>query len=433
MNTRDCPPLCQPSGIFPVICAALLWASLLPASELWPEFRGPRGDGHADGSILPLRWSEIENVQWKVDIHGRGWSSPVIWHDQIWLTTATEDGKRMSAICVDAHTGQIVHDILVVENENPQFCHPTNSYASPTPIVEAGRVYVHFGSYGTACFDTTTGRRLWQRRDLPCDHWRGPGSSPILYDGRLYVAFDGYDLQYVVALDKQTGSTVWRRNRDIDYGTDDGDLKKAYCTCHVVTHAGRTQLICPSAAETISYDPVTGDEIWRVRHGGMNTATRPVYGGGLVYITAGDQVGETRSALLAIRPEGQGDITEHAIAWKLDKTPPKRPSPLLVDDLLFTINDEGIAMCLDSRTGDVIWRNRIAGNYRASPIYAAGRIYFANLEGDVTVIAADRQFQQLAVNHLEHGCQASPAVDGDAIILRTTARLYRIQAAARTR
>jgi outer membrane protein assembly factor BamB len=380
-----------------------------------------------------LLWSETENIQWKVDIHGRGWSSPVVWRDQIWLTTATEDGRQMYAICVAADTGRIVHDILVFENEKPQFCHPTNSYASPTPIVEEGRVYVHFGSYGTACLDTATGRRLWQRRDLPCDHWRGPGSSPILYDGRLYVAFDGFDLQYVVALDKQSGATVWQKDRDIDYGTDDGDLKKAYCTCQVVTHADRTQLVCPSAAETISYDPVTGEEIWRVRHGGMNTATRPVYGGGLVFVTAGDQVGDTRAALLALRPEGQGDITQQGIQWKTDKTPPKRSSPLLVDDLLFTINDDGVAMCLESQTGNVIWRNRISGNYRASPVYAAGRIYFANLDGSVTVIAADRQFRQLAENHLEHGCQASPAVVGDALILRTTARLYRIQAAPPTR
>jgi outer membrane protein assembly factor BamB len=407
----------------------LLLAPWLQATENWPEFRGPRGDGWAEGSDPPLHWSETHNVRWKVDIHGKGWSSPVIWEQQIWLTTATEDGKQMYAVCVDRETGRIVHDILVFENEHPRFCHPTNSYASPTPVVEAGRVYVSFGSYGTACFDTATGQRLWQRRDLPCDHWRGPGASPVLYEGRLFIPFDGYDLQYVVALDKLTGDTVWKRDRNIDYGTDDGDLKKAYCTCHVLTHNGRTQLICPSAAETISYDPATGDEIWRVRHGGMNTATRPLYAHGLVYVTVGDSVGEVKPTLLAVRPEGSGDITAQGIAWKTDKTAPKRPSPLVVDDLLFTINDEGVAMCLQATTGELMWRKRIAGNYRASPIYAAGRIYFANLEGDVTVIAAGREFQQLAENHLEHGFQASPAVQGNALFLRTTARLYCIEAA----
>jgi outer membrane protein assembly factor BamB len=243
----------------------------------------------------------------------------------------------------------------------------------------------------------------------------------------LFVPFDGYDLQYVVALDACTGDTLWRRDRAIDYGSDDGDLKKAYSTCQVVTHAGRTQLICPSAMETIAYDPATGAELWRVRHGGMNAATRPLFGLGLVFLTVGDAVADVRPTLLAVRPEGNGDITAGAVAWKSDKTPPKRPSPLLVDDLLFTINDDGVAMCLEAQTGEVIWRQRIAGNFRASPIYADGRLYFTNLEGVTTVIAAARQFESLAENALEHGCQASLAVQGDAIFLRSTARLYCIE------
>ncbi len=397
-------------------------------AESWAEFRGSHGDGMARaGSHPPLRWSEGENIRWRVDIHGKGWSSPVVWNDQIWMTTATDDGKQMFAVCVDRPTGRIVHDILVFENENPRFCHPTNSFASPTPVVTDGRIYVHFGSYGTACLDTLTGARLWERRDLPCDHWRGPGASPILDDGRLYIAFDGYDLQYVVALDATTGDTVWKKDRNIDYGSDDGDLKKAYCTCQVITHNGRHQLISPSAAETISYDPQTGEELWRVRHGGMNTATRPLYADGLVFITVGDAVAGIKPTLLAVRPEGTGDITAEAIAWTNDKTPPKRSSPLVVDDLLFTISDDGVAMCLEATTGEIVWRSRIAGNYRTSPVYAAGRIYFANLEGDVNVIAADRDFQLLASNHLEHGFQASPAIVGNAIYLRSTKRLYCIE------
>jgi outer membrane protein assembly factor BamB len=245
-----------------------------------------------------------------------------------------------------------------------------------------------------------------------------------LYNGRLYVAFDGYDQQYVVALDKESGATVWRKNRDIYYGTDDGDLKKAYCTCHVVTHNGRTQLISPSAVATIAYDPETGNELWRVRHGGMNTATRPVYSQGLVFITLGDSAAGIKSALLAVRPDGTGDITADGVAWSLDTTPPKRPSPLAVDDLLFTVNDDGVVMCLEAASGRTIWRKRIAGNYRASPIHAAGRLYFSNLEGQTTVIAADRTYRELAVNSLDHGCQASPAVHGDALFVRTVEHLY---------
>jgi outer membrane protein assembly factor BamB len=417
-----------------LVIATLAYSGLLGPADLtwaadsWTEFRGSQGDGWARESDPPIDWSETKNIKWKTGIHGKGWSSPVIWGRQIWLTTATEDGKQMYAMAVDRETGAVIHDLLVLENENPQFCHATNSYASPTPVVEEGRVYVHFGSYGTACYDTASGEQLWQRRDLPCDHWRGPGSSPILYDGRLYVALDGYDLQYVVALDKETGATVWKKDRDIDYGTDDGDLKKAYCTCHVITHQGRTQLISPSAVATIAYDPETGDELWRVRHGGMNTATRPVYAQGLVFITIGDSAAGIKSALLAVRPDGTGDITADGIAWSLDTTPPKRPSPLAVDDLLFTVNDDGVAMCLEATTGDVVWRKRLPGNYRASPIYADGRIYLANLEGQTTVIAAERKYRELATNSLDNGCQASPAVHNDSLVLRTVKHLYCIQA-----
>jgi outer membrane protein assembly factor BamB len=405
-----------------LIAAGSAWAV-----DNWPEFRGPGGDGMALGSRLPSKWSETARVKWKVAIHGKGWSSPVIWGDQIWLTTATEDGKQMSALCVDASSGAIRHDLVVLENANPAFCHPTNSYASPTPVVEAGRVYVHFGSYGTACLDTATGKKVWERRDLACDHFRGPGASPILYDDKLYFAQDGFDLQYVVALDKHSGETVWRTDRNIDYQSTDGDLKKAYCTCQIIEHDGRVQLISPSAAATIAYDPQTGAELWRVRHGGMNTATRPLYAHGLVYITVGDSVGTVKPSLLAIRPDGQGDVSNTHVAWTIDQSAPKRPSPLIVDDLLFTINDEGVAMCLRAATGEVVWRKRISGNYRASPICADGKIYFLNLEGDVTVIAAADEYRELAVNHLDNGFQASPAVRHNALFLRSTQHLYCIE------
>lgn len=396
------------------------------AVEAWSEFRGPHGDGDAGTADLPLRWSESEGVTWKTAIHGRGWSSPVIWGEQIWLTTATEDGKQMFALCVDRNDGHLVHDLLVFENAEPRFCHPTNSYASPTPVVDAEHVYVHFGSYGTACLNRADGQTVWQRRDLECDHWRGPGASPILHDGMLYVSYDGFDVQYVVAFDAATGNTVWRRDRAIDYGSDNGDFKKAYCTAQVIEHDGRQQLISPSAAETIAYDPKTGDELWRVRHGGMNTATRPVYGHGLVYITVGDSVGPVKPTILAVRPGGSGNVTATHVAWSLDKTAPKRPSPLLIGNLLFTLNDDGVAMCLDAMTGETIWRERIGGNFRASPIHASGRIYLCNLEGDTTVIEAGEKYVELAVNHLDHGFQASPAVQGDSLFLRSTTHLYRI-------
>jgi outer membrane protein assembly factor BamB len=281
---------------------------------------------------------------------------------------------------------------------------------------------VHFGSYGTACLDTKTGEKLWERRDLPCDHFRGPGSSPILHDNFLFVAFDGFDLQYVVALDKKTGETLWRRDRNIDYGTDNGDWKKAYCTATVIEHAGRTQIISPSATDTVAYAP-DGSELWRVHHGGMNAAARPLFGHGLVYIAAGDG----GMSLVAVRPDGTGDVTDTHIEWSTNKSVPKRPSQLLVGDLFFMIDDKGVVSCLEAATGDIVWQKRISGAYWASPLYADGRIYCFSQDGETPVIAAKREFELLAENKLDAGFNASPAVVGDSLILRTKTHLYRIR------
>ena len=196
------------------ILFSLLSPSLF-AGDNWAEFRGPQGSGISQAKGLPTKWSETENIVWKTPIHGKGWSSPVVWGNQIWLTTATVDGKKMSAICLDAASGKIVHDLLLFENAEPRFCHPTNSYASPTPVIEEGRIYCHFGSYGTACLDTKSGKTLWTRRDLESDDFRGPGSSPILFEDLLVVNYDGVDLQFVVAFNKKTSDTVWQKKRNI--------------------------------------------------------------------------------------------------------------------------------------------------------------------------------------------------------------------------
>lgn len=397
--------------------------SCLAQAQNWPEFRGPTGDGQTHGSTLPLVWSEDENIKWKTPIHGMGWSSPVVWGDQIWLTTATEDGKKMYAICVNRHTGQIVHDLLLIENENPRFRHPTNSYASPTPVIEEGRVYVHFGSYGTICLDTQTGQEIWRRDDLECDHWRAPGSSPILDGDRLIVAYDGFDLQYVVALDKNDGKTIWKKDRNIDYGTDNGDFMKAYSTAKVYESAGKRQVVSPAAVESIAYDVETGDELWRVRHGWMNAAIRPLYDDGLVFIAAG----KAKMGLIAVRTDGSGDVTESHIEWTYGPSPPERSGPLLIDGLLYFVSDKGVASCIEAKTGETVWQSRLGGAYRASPIYADGKIYFCSEEGLTSVIEAGREFKLLQQNQLEDGFQASPAVVGNTLYLRTLTHLYCVE------
>lgn len=406
-----------------LVAVGLSIAAPLAGAEYWNQFRGPHGDGQADSRSLPVEWSEGRNVAWKTAIHGKAWSSPVVWGEQIWLTSATEDGKQLFAICVDAATGKIVHDITVFDIAEPMFCYPYNSYASPTPVVEEGRLWVHFGSAGTACLDTASGRILWARQDLPCDHWRGPGSSPIVFRDLLILTFDGHDLQYVTALDKHTGKTVWKTDRSIDYGTDDGDYKKSFSTPAVFEHQGRWQLVSPAAVGTVAYDPLTGTELWKVHHGGYNAAARPLYSHGLTIINT-----QNGLRLLAVRPEGTGDVTKTHIAWSCSRATPTRPSQLIVRDHLYMVNDQGIVSCLDVKTGEPAWTQRMGGRHSASPIHADGRIWFFDEDDRSRVIEANpAEFRLLAENPLDAGCMASPAVIGDALIVRTKTHLYRIE------
>jgi outer membrane protein assembly factor BamB len=408
-----------------VVFGCLISLGSITSAENWNQFRGSSENGHSSAK-LPLEWSETKNVAWKTPIDGKAWSSPVVWNDQVWITNATPDGKELFAVCVDAESGKIVHNVTVFKIAKPMFCIGYNSYASPTPIVEKGRVWVHFGSAGTACLDTKTGKTIWSRQDLPCNHLRGPGSSPIRFRDLVIINFDGADHQYVVALNKDTGKTVWKTDRAIKYGTDNGDAKKAYCTPTIFEHKGRLQLVSPAAVATISYDPTNGKQLWIVYHGGYNAAARPLYSHGLVFINF-----ESGKRLLAVRPDGSGDVTKTHVEWTCGKSTPTRPSQLIIDDHYFMVNDKGVASCLDIKTGVPVWTKRMEGRHSASPIYANGRIYFFGEDGKMRVVAANpKQYELLAENKLVEGCMASPGVYNNSLVIRTTKHLYRIRATA---
>ena len=400
--------------------ALAMFTASASAQDNWPQYRGPNGNGQANNAKIPTKIDQ-SSVKWQTPIHGKGWSSPVVWGDQIWLTTATEDGKQMSVVCVDLKSGKIIHDKVVCVNEEPAFCHPMNSYATPTPVVEEGRVYVHFGSYLTACLDTATAEFIWERRDLECDHHRGPASSPIVHNGKLFVAYDGFDVQYVVGLDKETGKTIWKTNREIDYGTDNGDRMKAYCTAHIIKVKGREQLVYPSAVATISYDPNNGESLWTVYHGGMNASARPIYHDGMLFITNGS------GSMVALKADGKGDVTDSHIVWDARKGVAKKSSQLIVDDLFYMVSDDGIATCRDPKTGDLHWEKRIEGSYAASPIFVDGKIYFFSVEGDITTIQPGEEFNELAKTKFGDGYMASPAIVEKSIVLRSKSVLYRIE------
>ncbi len=400
--------------------ALSLTAGFAVAADSWNQFRGPGGKGISTTKGVPLEFGEDKNIVWKTAIDGKAWSSPVVLGRQIWMTNAPADGKKLYAVCVDLDSGKVLHNRLVFDNPKPQFCIAMNSYATPTPFVEDGRVYVSFGAHGTACLDAKTAETIWERRDLKCDHFRGPASSPIVDGDKLIIHFDGFDFQYVIALDKRSGKTVWKTHRAFDYITTNGDHKKAYGTPSIIEHKGRRQLISPAAVATEAFDPDTGKLLWTVRHGGMNASARPQYGGGLVFIVQGS------GGMVAVRPEGTGDIPAKGIAWKSRKAVPKKSTPLLIDDLLFMVDDDGVASCREAASGKILWMKRLKGEYAASPLLIDGRIYAFSRKGDIPVFAPARKFKLLAQNKLDAGFMATPAVVDGSLILRTKTHLYRV-------
>jgi outer membrane protein assembly factor BamB len=429
------PVFARPNMRYSVVILGFLFGTVILSAE-WPDFRGPLANGHASRSTnfigLPLYWSETSNAVWKTVIPHKGWSTPVIFGRQIWMTTATADGKDFFAICVNADSGKLVFNERLFHCETPEpLGNNLNGYASPSPVIESGRLYVHFGSYGTACLDTKDFKVLWKREDLPCRHFRGPGSSPVLFNDLVILTMDGIDLQYLIALDRNTGKTVWKSDRTANW--DDleadgqpragGDFRKAYSTPLLVDVNGTIQMLSVGSKAAYSYDPRTGREFWKINHTGFSGATRPLFARGVAYFSTGHGKGE----VLAVKVDGKGDVTDTHILWRNNRGLPRMPSPVLVDDLLFMVNDGGIASCLEAATGKELWQERIGGEYAASVLYADGRVYCFSQQGKATVIDAAATFKVLAGNELGDGFMASPAVDGKALILRTKSHLYRVE------
>ena len=247
-------------------------------------------DGQKRG--LPISWSEEKNVTWKTKIEGKAWSSPVIWKDQIWLTNSSANGKSMDAICINTNDGKIAYNLNLFKNETVEpLGNNVNSYGSPSPVIEEGMVYIHFGSYGTAAINTTNGKESWRRTDLKCRHFRGPGSSPILYEDLLILTMDGIDYQYIIALDKKTGATKWKTERSTKWDDvepngkirGDGDLRKAYTTPTFTKVSGKIIMISPGAKSCFAYDPSTGKELWNITYSGYSNASRTVLYNCLLY------------------------------------------------------------------------------------------------------------------------------------------------------
>jgi outer membrane protein assembly factor BamB len=391
----------------------------------WPEFRGPTGQGLARGSF-PVEWGPTKNVAWKQAIPGRGWSSPVIMAGRVYLTTSVPltDGSNdqsLRALCLDSATGQILWNKEVIRQNGATApgIHGKNSHASPTPLVQGERLYVHFGHQGTACLDLE-GNVRWRNTGITYEPVHGNGGSPILVDDLLVFSCDGGDVRFVVALDKETGKVVWKTDRP-----GEPSRKFSFSTPLLIDVRGRKQIISPGSDMVGAYDPRTGKEIWQVRYeGGYSIIPRPVYGLGLVFICTGYGVPN----LLAIRPDGDGDVTDTHVVWRTRKAAPHAPSPLLVGEELYMVSDRGMVSCLDASTGRLYWQESIGGNYSASPICGGGYVYFQSEEGTGVVLKAGKQFQRVARNALGERTLASYAAVDGALFIRTEKNLYRFQA-----
>lgn len=437
-----------------ITCVVLLLSHLsvpVESAEV-TQFRGSNGDGIATETRAPVSFSEKQNIAWKTEIPGKGWSSPVIADGKLWLTTAEEvfpteaerkemlakagnDPQKFSQLAiaksitlkilqVNLRTGELEKSMDLVDVDEPDQIHKTNSYASPTPVIDGKNIICHFGTYGTFCLKQSDLSILWEKR-IPLSHSVGPGSSPFVCNDLLILICDGLEQQYVTALNKTTGKAAWKTARP-KMDAANGEQKKSFDTpIAVVDRLGREQLICMGSQWLVAYEPETGKEIWKVDHGtGFSVVPRPVVGNGMVYISTGFG----RAKLMAIRLDGTGDVTETHVAWEEKRNIPTKPSPLLVGERIYVIGDTGIATCFDAIDGTTIWTQRVGGNYSSSPLFADGKIYFANHDGIVTVIAPEDEYRELAENQLDGQIMATPIAIDDSLFIRTDTSLYRIEA-----
>lgn len=386
-------------------------------SSDWPQFRGLAGQGHAEIKNLPLSWSVSKNIAWKKELPGTAWSSPVFSEGKLYLSNAVPSGEGFSlrALRLDAVTAKLDWDVELFRMETAQRIHRKNSHASPTPFLESGRLYVHFGNQGTACLDLN-GKVIWKKRfDYPPVH--GSGCSPVIEGELLLFSADGARDPALYALDKKTGEVRWKAGRDAD-----ASRKFSFCTPLVIEVKETRQIISPTSDFVFSYD-LSGKQLWKLNYpGGYSVVPRPVFANGLVYVSSGYD----RPIIHAIRPDGSGDVTKTHLAWKTDKNAPRNSSVVVVGDLFFMAADNGVVSCLDARSGDLIWRERVSGSCSASLLHADGRIYLLDEQGKTFVFAAAAEYKLLAKNDLDDRALASIIAIEGALFIRTASALWRI-------
>ncbi len=409
------------------VSALMLTALSASAEDEWPQFRGPTGQGLSEARNLPRTWSESNSVLWKTDLPGYGHSSPVVSGNRIWLTASPDKGRTRHVLCLALDSGKLERDLELFTCDRPEPCHTLNSYATPTPVLEKGRVYVTFGTPGTACLDAETGKTVWERRDFVIDYRDvGAASSPILYRDSLILVCDGQtgSKQYVVALDKNTGKTLWQTDRTFPPGPVPTYVH-ASGTPLVIRVGARDELVSPAAHGVHAYDPATGSELWQAWYDGWSVVPRPVFADGRLVVCCGT----VKPILLCLRPEGaNGTLTAGSgVLWETKKNVPDMPSPLLANGRLYTMTATTLS-CIDPADGRVVWAEKLPGQYLASPVAADGHLFLFSRGKTSAVVELGDTFRIVATNRLADGCMASPAVVGHSLVVRTVQALYRIGA-----
>lgn len=410
-------------GIAALFVLSLGWASTARAD--WPQMRGPTGQGHSSAAKLPLRWSATEAVAWKTDIPGKGWSTPTVAGGFVYVTTAVPQGEGKTAdqslelVKLDAKTGQIVKQqrIFLQNGQTAPPIHAKNSHASPTPIHENGRVYVHFGHQGTACVKAEDLSIVWSRiLDYKPQH--GNGGSPLLDGDRLFISIDGLDRRSCVALDKTTGRILWETKR-----SRPAKMPFSFGTPVKLEVAGTPMIVTTSSDALYGYDPRTGKELWSLDYVGYSVVPVPLVAHGMIYISTGYNT----PSLLAVKVDKIGNKFTPEIVWRHKVDVPHNPSPVIVGDELYMVSDGGIATCLDAKSGQVHWRERLTGAYSASLLHGGGHIYCLSEQGVCSILKPGKTFELVGTCAIGGRTLASLAVDGDALLLRTEQALFRIQ------
>ena len=412
-----------PANIVPVVVSALAFcAAGQVRAEDWPRFRGPTGQGVSTEKNLPLRWSATENVAWKTAVPPLGWSSPIVIKDRVFLTTAAGSGESCRIICIDARTGQVVWDKEVLRQALRRK-EGRNSYATCTPVSDGTMVYAVFAE-GTIVAVDFDGNVAWINRDVRYYSQHGLAVSPILWEDLLIMQYDAsaeegdlrvgwqipWDRSFVLAVDKRTGRERWRAMR--------GRSRIGHITPNIMTVGGKPQLISAAGDVIQGFEPASGRLLWTVANPGEGVVPSIVIGDGLIFTASGFGA----PAIRATRP-AEGD-TPAQVVWEVKQQVPMMSSFIYSDGRLFTIKETGIAMCLDARTGKIIWTERIGGTHSASPILAEGRIYFLSEEGESVIIEAADQFRVVATNTIGERCRASYAVSGGRLFIRSEKNLY---------